>query len=256
MKAVILAGGLGTRMREETEFKPKPMVEIGGKPVLWHLMMTLYQQGIDHFIVLTGYKGGLIDDFFRNDPQGSATRYESKDGMSVVTNLDNSNVPKWNVDVIWTGDETPTAGRLLQAREYIGEDPFLCTYGDGLADIDLEQLTRAHRESGKMATMTVYQPENRFGVVEFDNNGMVTRFKEKPKMSDWINIGFFVFEREVFNYLTPHAMLEDEPLAAIANDRKLGVNPHSGFWEPMDTFREYQHLNNLWITGAAKWKNW
>jgi glucose-1-phosphate cytidylyltransferase len=256
MKAVLLAGGLGTRMREETEFRPKPMVEIGGMPVLWHIMKMLSHHGIREFVVLTGYKGELITSFFSNLPtmrKHIHFDYSRSQPFSVITDEPEET---WKVDVVATGIDTPTGGRLLEAREVIGKEPFICTYGDGLADVDITRLIGEHKRSGQIATMTVFQPTNRFGVVEITPEGSVSAFREKPAISDWVNIGFFVFANEIFSYLDKRQMLEEEPLINLAKDGKLRANKHSGFWEPMDTYREYQKLNALWEQGNAPWKTW
>ena len=255
MKAVILAGGLGTRMREETEFKPKPMVEIGGKPVLWHIMKILSSQGISEFVILGGYRVEYIKQYFLNltanlynfTVQGSSIEIHSKTDQAERL---------WRVTVVDTGLETLTAGRLMAAREFIGEEDFICTYGDGLADINLNQLLSRHRDSGRIATMTVFQPENRFGVVEFSEDFAVNSFKEKPQMTDWINIGYFVFSRGIWDFLLRDEPLEEAPLRALSERKELSANTHDGFWMPMDTFREYSHLNSLWSAGKAPWMVW
>jgi len=256
MKAVILAGGLGTRMREETEFRPKPMVEIGGMPVLWHIMKLLSHQGIKDFVILTGYKGEVITNFFAQLP--ILRRHMHFDYTLPTPNRHSSGGPDedWRVDVLATGTDTPTAERLLQARDIIGTEPFICTYGDGLADVDIAQLVDGHIRSGKVGTMTVVQPSNRFGVVDISADGSVKSFREKPRMTDWINIGYFVFGDRIFSYLDEQQMLEEEPLKKLAKDGQLRANKHSGFWEPMDTFREYQHLNELWKRNEAPWAIW
>lgn len=256
MKAVLLAGGLGTRMREETEFRPKPMVEIGGMPVLWHIMNMLSHHGIREFVVLTGYKGEQVTDFFANLPNRHSHLtfdYSSgADGGQAAKRIDLD----WKVDVLQTGPETPTGGRLLRAKEIIGKEPFLCTYGDGLADVNVSDLVKGHFESGKLASMTVVQPANRFGVVDISTDDSVTSFREKPRMTDWINIGYFIFGEGIFSYLDEQHMLEEEPLMKLAKDGQLRANKHLGFWEPMDTFREYQHLNELWKRNEAPWAIW
>jgi len=255
LKAVIFAGGLGTRMREETDLKPKPMVEIGGMPVLWHLMKIYSHQGIKDFVILSGYKSEVIKSYFAN------LNLHSRD--FTITTGENSSIEylsghseDWRVTVLDTGMETLTGERLLRAKEVIGNQAFHCTYGDGLAQIDLALLEKAHRDSGKVATMTVTKPSNRYGVVEFDSQGLVLAFREKPKMEDWINMGFFVFEPQVFNHLKRGEMLEDGALHRLAGAGEMKVNPFSGFWEPMDTFREYKMLNGLWDAGEAPWKIW
>lgn len=253
MKLVIFAGGLGTRMREETEFKPKPMVDIGGQPVLWHLMKIFSSQGVNDFIVLTGYKGDSIRKYFF-DFEILAQNFTKTLGQGNLK-LHGNRVEEWKVTVLDTGIDTPTAGRLLKAQEVIGNEPFFCTYGDGLANINLSALIESHIQSKKIATLTAYRPRNRFGILSIEGNEVVS-FKEKPQMSDWINIGFFFFEPEIFDWCTEAEMLEDKPLVDLAASRQLAVNFHNGFWEPMDTYREYLELNRLWNEGKAPWKIW
>jgi glucose-1-phosphate cytidylyltransferase len=253
MKLVIFAGGLGTRMREETEFKPKPMVEIGGRPVLWHLMKIYASQGVTEFIILAGYKVEVIKRYFLDYEALTQdfTRVLGEDGLTVHGHSDMG----WKVSVLDTGQDTPTGGRLLKAREILGDESFFCAYGDGLADINLNQLLEVHSRNQTIATLTAYRPSNRFGILSIDGE-KVTEFKEKPKMSDWINIGFFVFKPEIFNYLQPLEMLEGSALSQLAMDNELSANFHDGFWEPMDTFREYESLNRIWSSGKAPWMIW
>ena len=256
MKAVLLAGGLGTRMREETEFKPKPMVEIGGMPVLWHIMKSLSHFGITEFVVLTGYKGEQIAEFFANlhhRTRHSTYDYSDSQPSRVRLEDDSSN---WRVDLVRTGNETPTGGRLLEAKEVIGDKPFLCTYGDGLANVDIRKLVSGHVEASHVASMTVVQPINRFGVVDISSDDAVMSFREKPRMTDWINMGYFIFNPEIFDYLDANQMLEEQALINLAKESQLRAHKHFGFWEPMDTYREFKHLNALWEQGQAPWKNW
>jgi glucose-1-phosphate cytidylyltransferase len=253
MKLVIFAGGLGTRMREETEFKPKPMVEIGGKPVLWHIMKMYSCQGVQEFVILAGYKGEVIKRFFL-DFEAMTQNFTRVLGDGSLT-LHGESESGWKVTVLDTGLNTPTGGRLLEAQAFIGDEPFFCSYGDGLADINLQSLLNTHQHSSSVATLTAFKPTNRFGILSIDGQ-MVTEFREKPKMSDWINIGFFLFESKIFNYLDRSEMLEGNALSKLASDGKLAANFHDGFWEPMDTFREYESLNELWESGNAPWKIW
>jgi len=256
VKAVILAGGLGTRMREETEYKPKPMVEIGGQPVLWHIMKLFSHYEVNEFVVLTGYKGSVINDFFRGQQQGRLPAQSWKSDVETFEIQGWKPGVRWKITLVDTGLETETADRLMRAWEHFGGDPFLCTYGDGLADVDIGALIEAHSKSGADATMTITQPQNRFGVVEVDDQNRVKSFREKPKMTDWINIGFFMFEPGFRKFLIANSPLEQEPLINLARNGKLNANRHHGFWEPMDTFREYQLLNSLWDSGRAPWKVW
>jgi glucose-1-phosphate cytidylyltransferase len=256
MKAVLLAGGLGTRMREETEFRPKPMVEVGGRPVLWHIMKMLGQQGFGDFVICTGYKSEMIKNYFAN--------YAAMNQDFTVTLGDHASIQyhgahdeaQWKVTVADTGANTMTGGRIKRIQQYVDGERFLCTYGDGVANVDLAALLEYHESHGKLATVTSVQPTSRFGVLELDDDGSVRRFKEKPQVEGWINIGYFIFEPEIFDYLGDNSVLEDEPLRQLALDNQIAAYPHHGFWQPMDTYRESLLLNELWASGAAPWKNW
>lgn len=256
MKAVLLAGGLGTRLREETEFKPKPMVEIGGRPVIWHIMKGMASNGITDFVVATGYRSDVIKDYFLN--------YEARNNDFTVTlgsqnkisyhgEHDESN---WNITVAFTGEQTMTGGRVNRVKQYVHSERFLCTYGDGLANVDINALQEFHKSHGKIATVTTVQPLSRFGVMEVEPNGLVTKFREKPKLEGWINVGFFIFEPEIFNYLDDECVLEEDPLARLAEDHQLVAFRHQGFWQPMDTYRESKMLNDMWESNSAPWKVW
>ena len=242
-------------MREETGLKPKPMVDIGGRPVLWHLMKIYSQQGIRDFVVLAGYKSDVIKSFFLNFDMHTKdiTVDLSKPGRLRFVSADDED---WTVTILDTGEETQTGERLLRAQSVIGTQPFHCTYGDGLAPVDLTALSRIHKASGAIATMTVTKPSNRFGVVEFDDEGIIKAFREKPKMTDWVNMGFFLFQPEIFDFLEPGKALENSALQKLSELDAMAANPHAGFWEPMDTFREYTLLNELWDSGNAPWKVW
>jgi len=258
MKAVLLAGGLGTRMREETEFRPKPMVEVGGKPVLWHLMKIFAAHGVTDFVVCAGYKGEQIKEYFLNYAAltNDFTVRLGRDG-GVVFHGDHLE-RDWTVTVADTGQATLTAGRVERIEEYVKGERFMVTYGDGLADIDISALLAFHAGCGLRATITTVRPLSRFGLVDVDDDQRVTRFREKPQMDDWVSAGFFVFEPEVFDYLrdSDDMMLEHEPLARLAKERQLAAYRHNGFWQPMDTYRESQQLNDMWATGDAPWKVW
>jgi glucose-1-phosphate cytidylyltransferase len=258
VKAVLLAGGLGTRMREETEFRPKPMVEIGGKPVLWHLMKIFGAQGITDFVVCAGYKGEQIKEYFLNYAAltNDFTVRLGRDG-GVVFHGDHLE-RDWTVTVADTGQSTLTAGRVERIEEYVRGERFVVTYGDGLADIDISALLAFHASHGLRATITTVRPLSRFGLVDVDDRQRVTRFREKPQMDDWVSAGFFVFEPEVFDYLrdSDDTMLEQEPLARLAAERQLAAYRHEGFWQPMDTYRESQLLGEMWASGDAPWKVW
>lgn len=256
MKAVLLAGGLGTRMREETEFRPKPMVDVGGRPVLWHIMKILGQQNIADFVICTGYKSEYIKNYFTN--YGAVNQdftVTLGDHRGIVYHGDHGEA-NWSVTVADTGALTMTGGRIKKIQKYVGNERFLCTYGDGIADIDLKKLIEYHESHGKLATMTTVQPMSRFGVLDLDEDGSVRQFKEKPQVEGWINIGYFIFEPEVFDYLGENSVLEDEPLRRLAEDGQIAAYPHHGFWQPMDTYRDTLLLNEFWDSGHAPWKNW
>ena len=256
MKAVLLAGGLGTRMREETEFRPKPMVEVGGRPVLWHIMKVLGQQGITDFVICAGYKSEYIKNYFYNYG-ASNLDFTVRLGDQSSTVFHGSHEEfDWTVTVAETGETTMTGGRIKMIEKYVQGETFLATYGDGIADIDLSALTSFHQSHGKTATMTVTQPTSRFGVVDIDDAGLVSKFREKPKVNDWINVGYFVFQPEIFSYLSFESVLEEEPLRRLASEGEIGAHKHSGFWQPMDTYRESLLLNNLWDQDRAPWKIW
>ena len=256
MRAILLAGGLGTRMREETEFRPKPMVTIGGKPILWHIMRTYALHQISEFIVLTGYKGELIREYFHD--------FAAQNMDFTVTLGENPTFKKhgsmieegWKVTVVDTGESTLTGGRIYRARNHIGAETFLCTYGDGVADIDIASLLEFHKSHGKIATMSSVRPVSRFGVVDISTTGKVEGFREKPQTESWVNAGYFVFEPEIFNYLDDQCVLEEEPLNNLSKDGELMAYKHEGFWQPMDTYRESIMLNQLWNEGNAPWKKW
>lgn len=255
MKAVIFAGGLGTRMREETDLKPKPMVEIGGKPILWHLMKIYSTYGVNEFVILAGYKAGVIKSYFSNlDVNTRDFKISTLTPQNPIFLSGDSHA--WDITILDTGEDTLTGERLLRAKDHIGTSPFFCTYGDGLAPVDLQNLLTTHQSANKVATMTVTQPTNRFGVVEFDSTGTVSAFREKPRMADWVNMGYFVFEPEIFDYLGKGEALEDGALHKLAGLNEIAVNKFSGFWEPMDTYREYLALNKLWGEERAPWKVW
>lgn len=257
MKAVILAGGLGTRLREETEFRPKPMVEVGGKPILWHIMKIFSHHGITDFVVCTGYRGDVIKDYFL-DYEARNNDFTITLGRSHEIHFHDQHLESdWRVTVADTGQTTDTGGRVKRIQRYIEEgDRFLVTYGDGLADIDIGALVRFHEQHGRLATLTTVRPLSRFGVVEVHNDGAVKRFREKPQAEASVNAGFFVFEYPVFEYLSDDCILEEAPLKALAKDGNLSAFAHAGFWQPMDTYRENKLLNDLWDRDEAPWKIW
>ena len=243
-------------MREETEFRPKPMVEVGGRPVLWHIMKVLGTQGITDFVICAGYKSEYIKNYFYNYG-ASNLDFTVRLGDQSSTVFHGSHEEfDWTVTVADTGESTMTGGRIKMIEKYVEGETFLATYGDGIADIDLSALSSFHQSHGKTATMTVTQPTSRFGVVDIGNSGLVSKFREKPKVNDWINMGYFVFNPGVFNYLEFDSVLEENPLRELATQAQLGAYKHSGFWQPMDTYRESLLLNSLWAQGQAPWKNW
>lgn len=252
---VILAGGLGTRLREETEFRPKPMVEIGGKPIIWHIMKYYSSWGIKEFIICTGYKGDMIKDYFLNyqTNQSDVTiNLGSKEGLKIHHEVEED----WKVSIVNTGPLTPTGGRLSQIAKYISSENFYCTYGDGVSNVNLSELTNLHLSSGSTATITAVKPMSRFGVLDIDTAGQVIKFREKPRMDTWINGGYFIFNKDIFQVLNSNSTLEQEPLATLSQQGKLAAYRHDGYWQPMDTLREAEMLNAEWATGTAEWKIW
>jgi glucose-1-phosphate cytidylyltransferase len=255
VKAVILAGGLGTRLAEETIVRPKPMVEIGGRPILWHIMKTYARHGITDFIICLGYKGYLIKEYFANYflHQSDVTFDLSQNRVTVHQNQ----AEPWMVTLVDTGAETMTGGRIKRAAPYLGDDHEFClTYGDGVADIDLRQLIRFHREQGRLATVTVTQPPGRFGRITMDQT-RITRFEEKPGDGGWVSAGYFVLSRTVLEYIDGDMTAwEKGPLERLAQEGQISAYMHKGFWQCMDTVRDMQLLEGLWASGRAPWKVW
>ena len=254
LPAVILAGGLGTRIREETEFKPKPMVEIGGKPILWHIMKHLASYSVNRFVICVGYKGDVIRDYFLNYRSRNNDFTISLGDQDQIHFHSNHEESEWHVTIAETGPLTNTGGRLQKIQRYIPGERFLCTYGDGLSDIDIEKLVSFHANKGLTGTITAIQPLSRFGVMNIDESNKVLSFREKPQTEGWVNGGYFVFEPNIFNYLKEDLILEREPLQQLAAERKLAAFKHDGFWQPMDTFRESKLLNDLWESNQAPWR--
>lgn len=257
MKAVILAGGYGTRISEESSVRPKPMVEIGGKPVLWHIMKIYSAHDINDFVICCGYKGHLIKEFFANYfLHRSDIRFDIKNNkMEVLQN----NAEPWRVTLADTGEDTMTGGRLKKVQGYIGDDTFCMTYGDGVASVDITKLVRFHKEQGALATMTAVQPPGRFGAFNLGyDQCQVSSFREKPHGDGaWINGGFFVLEPDVMEYIAGDSTVwEKEPLENLARRGLLSAFKHQGFWQPMDTLRDKNVLEDLWMTGNAPWKAW
>ena len=256
MKAVILAGGLGTRLSEETGLRPKPMVEIGGRPILWHIMKIYSAHGISDFVICCGYKGYVIKEYFANYflHMSDVTFDLSNNGMEVHQ----GKAEPWKVTLVDTGDATMTGGRVRRVRDYIADDDAFClTYGDGVADIDVSALVDFHRSHGREATITAVQPPARYGALLLDDN-QVDGFVEKPRGGGgWINGGFFVLSPKVIDRINGDATVwEEEPLAGLAHDGQLMAHKHDGFWQPMDTLREKTYLETLWSEGRAPWKVW
>jgi glucose-1-phosphate cytidylyltransferase len=253
MKTVILAGGLGTRLAEETTVRPKPMVEIGGRPILWHIMNIYAAAGFEDFVVALGYKGEFVKQYFLNFY--ALNNDVSLDLRRGFTTVHDGRQPAWRVDLIDTGVRTQTGGRIKRLRPWLGNETFLATYGDGLADIDIGALVQFHRRHGRLATVTAVHPPSRFGEIVLDGQ-QVVRFAEKPQIvAEWISGGFFVFEPAIFDYIRDdETPLEREPLERLAGEGQLAAYRHEGFWQAMDTLREKQTLEQLWESGAAPWK--
>jgi glucose-1-phosphate cytidylyltransferase len=257
MKAVILAGGFGTRLSEETQNIPKPMVPIGGKPILWHIMKIYSSYGINDFVILLGYKGYVIKEYFANYflHQSDVTIDIKNNNIQIL----NNSAEPWKVTLLDTGLHTMTGGRIKRIEDLIGDETFMLTYGDGVSDVNIDELLKSHKEHGKAITMTAVQPEGRFGSLKFTENQQVASFEEKPKGDgSWINGGFFVCSPKVFSYITDgdQTVFEKEPLENLAKDGELYSFKHFGFWKPMDTLRDNKILNDLWDAKKASWKLW
>ena len=256
MKVLILAGGFGTRLSEETDIRPKPMVQIGGKPILWHIMKIYSKYGFNDFVLLLGYKGYYIKEYFANYfLHQSDVTIEMQTGKMEV--LNNSSEP-WKITLLDTGLDTMTGGRIKKAQNFVGNEPFLLAYGDGVADIDLNNLIAFHKSHGKAITISSAQPDGRFGALNL-NGDKVESFLEKPKGDGgWINIGYFVCESKVFDYIDTgnDVVFEQAPLKNLAQDGELFTFKHNGFWKPMDSLKDKNDLNNLWDSGKAPWKVW
>lgn len=257
MKVIILAGGLGTRLGEETTLKPKPMVEIGGYPILWHIMKIYSYYGFNDFIILTGYKSHVIKEYFVNYYQQYSDITVDLAKNSVEIHRTRSE--PWKVTMLYTGRDTMTGGRIKRAQEYVGNEPFMLTYGDGVSDVDIDALIQSHKKSGKLCTMTAVQLAGRFGALVIKDDNMITSFMEKPKGEEsWINGGFFVCQPEVFDYIEndTFSIFERAPLENLARNGQLNAYKHRGFWQPMDMLRDKIELTKLWESGRAPWAKW
>lgn len=254
MKVVIMAGGMGTRISEESHAKPKPMIEIGDRPILWHIMKWYASFGFYEFVICCGYKGHMIKDYFINyrDYQGDGRFDLGADKTRFEKNIQEP----WKVTLANTGLRTLTAGRLLKVREYLGDEPFMLTYGDGVADVDLRALLAYHKKAGKLVTISTTQPEGRFGAIQIDEDGLVRKFKEKArKDQSFVNIGFMVMQPGVFSYLGDGSeMLEAGPFEKLAAAGEMAAYSHEGFWSPMDTMRDKEYLEKLWMREEAPWR--
>lgn len=256
MKAIILAGGRGTRLNEETEFKPKPMVMIGDKPIIWHIMKLFSFYGVNDFIICLGYKGQLIIDFFSQNGEVAQLINDSGDERSITKIKYQDGDRFWNIDLVDTGLDTLTARRLFTVKPYLDDDISIVTYGDGVADINIKKLLHFHVKHKKPATVSITQPVGRFGVVHTNLMKTVTKFSEKPKYNEWINCGFFVFSPEVFEYFEKDEYLEVGPMLRLVQEKKLKAFRHFGYWGVMDTYREFLDLNEIWDSGNVPWKVW
>lgn len=256
MKVVILAGGIGSRLSEETDLKPKPMVEIGGKPILWHIMKLFSHYGFNDFIICLGYRGYLIKEYFHNYFIHSSNLFidVKKNKFTPI----NSKPEPWKITLIDTGLDTMTGGRIKRIEKYIDNSTFMLTYGDGISDINLKKLLQFHKKNSQFATVTAIQPYEKYGALNLDNNSTVLSFREKPKNDElWINGGFFILEPGIFKYIKGDTSVwEKEPLEKLASQKKLKAYKHSGFWRCMDTYRDKLELEKLWQSGKPAWKIW
>lgn len=257
MKAVILAGGFGTRISEESQFKPKPMIEIAGMPILWHIMKLYSYYNVNEFIICAGYKQHVIKEWFADYflHTSDITFDFTQDDKIIVHN---KRAEQWKVTVVDTGLNTMTGGRLKRVRDFLNDEPFFMTYGDGVSDINIDKLLEFHKSNAKLATMSAVKPESRFGVLDLDNNNQVMAFREKSDLdSGYINAGFMILEPNVLDYISDDSvMFEREPMEKLAADGQLMCYKHNGFWQCMDTMRDKERLENLWAENKAPWKVW
>lgn len=254
MKTIILCGGRGMRLQEETEYRPKPLVPIGGRPILWHIMQIYARAGFREFILCLGYKGDMIKDYFLNY-EAMSNDFTVRLGAQSAVNYNSLHGEQdYIVTLADTGLETMTGGRIKRVEKYVDEDTFMLTYGDGVADIDIKALLKYHHGHGHCATVTAVRPISRYGMLEIGEKGKVLNFAEKPEMKDWMSVGFFVFNRKIFNYLEgDDCFLELEPLQRLSREGELVAYKHEGFFFSMDTYRDYVHLNNMWDRGETPW---
>ncbi|MFO7904141.1 glucose-1-phosphate cytidylyltransferase [Roseovarius sp.] len=255
MKVIILAGGLGTRLSEETVLRPKPMVEIGGKPILWHIMKTYSAHGFNDFIICLGYRGHIIKEYFANYSLYNAD--VTIDLQANHINVHQRRAEPWNVTLVDTGSISGTGGRLRRIRKYLDDEPFCFTYGDAVSDIDIGSLVQFHKERDRLVTVTAIQPASRYGILRFDDD-LVTQFREKPaEEATWINGGFFVVSPKAIDYIeNDETNWEHEPLPRLVEDKQVSIRLHGGFWQCMDTLRDKNHLEQIWESGRAPWKVW
>ncbi len=256
MKVVILAGGLGTRLSEETSLRPKPMVDIGDKPILWHIMKIYSSYGFNDFVICLGYKGYIVKEYFANYYLHQSDVTIDLENNSMETHQ--SGAEPWKITLVDTGKSSMTGGRIKRIQKYIGDEPFLLTYGDGVGNVNIQTLLEFHKKNQKMVTVTAVQPSGRFGALNLDDHDHVTSFLEKPKGDgSWINGGFFVCQPEVFEFIEgDDTVWEKEPMENIAKKGEMASFKHHGFWKPMDTLRDKQELEQDWLKGTAKWKVW
>jgi glucose-1-phosphate cytidylyltransferase len=258
-RVVILCGGQGTRLKEETEFRPKPMVRVGGRPLLWHIMKTYGHHGFESFVLALGYKGQLIRDYFlhyRQQTTDLTLTFGSSGAPDGTTFHQSHDIEGYEVTLVNTGENTQTGGRIFRCRDHLRDGTFFMTYGDGVADIDIPALLASHKASGRLATVTGLRPQSRFGVIEQDDEGAVVGFREKPRLDSYTSGGFFVLEPGVLDYLDADCTFEEEPLQRLAADGQLAVYRHDGFWKSIDTYREYLEINRMWDSGERPWAPW
>jgi glucose-1-phosphate cytidylyltransferase len=257
MKVVILAGGLGTRLREETEFRPKPMVEVGGRPILWHIMKIYAHYGFHDFIISLGYRGNMIKDYFLNYEAMNNDFTICLGKHNQITYHQEHQEQDFNVTLADTGLDSMTGGRIKRIEKYIDDDLFMVTYGDGLSNINIGELVDFHKSHNKLATITTMRPISRYGILDVNDNGKVCEFKEKPQVDGWASAGFMVLNRKVFDYLSgDDCIFEQAPLEQLAKEQQLMAYRHDGFFFAMDTYREYKQLNDMWDNGDAPWRVW